>query len=722
MPSFTFAATAHAAIWAGLTPLLCDVDPDDWTACAAAEEEAFRRHGERIAVVVPYATFGEVIDLDRYRTYENRFGVGVVVDAAASLGTLDSAGLGFATGSRFATVFSMHATKTFATAEGGLIYSADEERMARLRSMINFGFDGAREAVRAGVNAKLPEVLGLLALAKLNEIEAVANHRAALFAEYHARLARHFAVQNVRAKRQAAQFMPMLLPQALAGARPAIMAALASKGIGSGAYFSPHLAQQRYFARTCVAMPTPVADEIGGRMLSLPLTDDMTAADVSIVCNAVQKACGRRGLHSVRATSQSACSTLLVGAGPGGAAFLTAASKAGRLAELARSGLTVVERSHVLGSGGLPGYAITSDSTAVTFLSAVKDNPEPELAALVDHPSAIEVARYVDELGVPLARTGPFLEATGDRLGAIVRNHGGEIVMGHEVVEARRTPRGQWQARIRSLDGGGERELLCSNIVMATGGYQSREHIEPEQIAGRTLGEQAGDRLMLSDEMLKLDGIDRLRKRLGGNRAPRIVIVGASASALAAAALLLKSPLPLGAGAMTLLHRRPLRPFYPSAEAALADGFTDFGADDTCSLSGFIYRLAGFRLEARELVLRCLGIGGRVPDPRLETHMLAEDEDPVAARLLAEADVVVAALGYRPRALPLLDIDRTPLALAAHAPGLYGIGLAAGFVPTGSLGGEPSFRGKANGLWLWQNDVGRLIVDQVLQRRRRAAA
>src|SRR5947199_2386026 len=24
MPSFTFAATAHAAIWAGLTPLLCD--------------------------------------------------------------------------------------------------------------------------------------------------------------------------------------------------------------------------------------------------------------------------------------------------------------------------------------------------------------------------------------------------------------------------------------------------------------------------------------------------------------------------------------------------------------------------------------------------------------------------------------------------------------------------------------------------------------------------
>ena len=28
MPSFTFAAVAQAAIWAGLTPLLCDIDPE----------------------------------------------------------------------------------------------------------------------------------------------------------------------------------------------------------------------------------------------------------------------------------------------------------------------------------------------------------------------------------------------------------------------------------------------------------------------------------------------------------------------------------------------------------------------------------------------------------------------------------------------------------------------------------------------------------------------
>lgn len=62
-------------------------------------------------------------------------------------------------------------------------------------------------------------------------------------------------------------------------------------------------------------------------------------------------------------------------------------------------------------------------------------------------------------------------------------------------------------------------------------------------------------------------------------------------------------------------------------------------------------------------------------------------------------------------------VDRHCRVLDAHgAPiaGLFGIGLAAGFVPWGPLGGEPSFRGQANGLWLWQNDVGMMIVDRLL--------
>lgn len=745
MPSFTFAATAHAAIWAGLTPVLVDSDPDDWAACAEAEEAALRHYGERIAVIVPYDTFGTGIDLARYARFSAAYGAGVVVDAAASLGNLDAAGMGFGGGARFATVFSMHATKPFATAEGGLIYSADPAQIAEMRSMSNYGFGTARSALRAGMNAKLPEVLGVLALSRLEAISSVAAHRSALAERYRAALGDLVTVQTTHASRAIPQFMGMLLPAAASAHRSDIMAELARQGIGSGHYFSPHLAQQPYFQQSCIVHPTPVADAIGARMLSLPVSDSMTLDDVDHIAAALRIACARHMLPK-RARAAKVHGTLLVGGGPAGIAMLIAASKQGALPDLA-AGLVVAERSARLGTGRLDSYAITSDSTAETFLSAAKDNPHPEIAALVDHPGGQDIARHIGKLGVPLARTGAFLDALGLRIADVVTANGGTLLMQHDVIESRRTTAGLWQSRLRDCITGQERLVLSHNIVIATGGYQLPEDVAAADVAGMPLGERAGSRLLASDAFLRLGGVDDLRQRLAASPAPRIAIVGASTSALASAALLLKSDIPLGEGALTLLHRAPLRPFYPSAQAALADGFDDFGEDDICPVSGFVYRLAGFRLEARDLVLRMLAVGGRVPDPRMRLLRLdgKAEADAEAAAILDSSDVVIGALGYRPHALPLFGADGQRIALSADAagrprltdqqcrvidaagdplPGAYGIGLAAGFVPEGPLGGERSFKGKANGLWLWQNDVGQLIVRQILegrQRRRRAA-
>nr|WP_066793864.1 DegT/DnrJ/EryC1/StrS family aminotransferase [Sphingomonas soli] len=738
MPSFTFAAAAHAAIWAGLTPLLCDIDPADWAASADAERALLDRYGDQVAVVVPYDIFNTGLDLERYAQYARHYGVGVVVDAAASLGGLDAHGRGYGSGAPFACVYSMHATKPFAVAEGGVLYSADTALIEQFRVMHNFGFGAPRTATDIGMNAKLPEVLGLLAEARLAAMEEVAEHRAALASAYRAALP-EFEFQAVHGTRQVSQFMPLLLPAHVD--REAVMASLAAQGIGSGKYFSPHLANHPYFQQHSVIEPTPVSDNIAARILSLPVTDVMTTPDVTTIAHALRTALRSR-VHAVASAKPRIHQTLLVGGGPAGTAMLISASKQNRLAELAQ-GLVIVEGSDRLGGGQLGGYAITSDSTAETFLSAVKDNPHPAIAALIEHPGAVEIGRYAGSLGVPLARTGPFLDAMGDRVGQAVRENGGTILTGHQVLEARRTPSGLWQSRVRDRASGAEHDLLSHNLVLATGGYQSPGDVAAARVAGMPLGERVGDRLVLSDDALRIGGVDAIRERLAGHRAPRIAIVGASTSALATATLLLKSGLPLGAGALTLLHREALRPFYPSAEAARADGFTDFGPDDICPVSGFVYRLAGFRLEARELVLRILGVGGRVADPRLHTHRITGDADARAAALLDDADIVIGALGYRPHALPLFEADGSRIALSAHAPGCprlvdqqcrvidasghplpgaYGIGLAAGFVPMGALGGEKSFKGKANGLWLWQNDVGQLIVGQLLERRARAAA
>jgi dTDP-4-amino-4,6-dideoxygalactose transaminase len=287
MPGFTFAAAAHAALWCGLTPLLCDVHPANWAADPAAEAEMLAQYAGKIAVVMPYATFGYPIDLEHYKRLADQLGVPVVVDAAASLGTCDEHGRGFGSGFAGSVVYSMHATKSFAVGEAGLIYSADTDRIARIRTMSSFGFGEPRTATMVGLNGKVSEVTALLGRLRLLDYDSIMEHRAALSNRYREALP-EFQFQLRAPGTQAHQFVPALLPSGLGGRRAAIRAALADQGIATGAYFSPHLMEQPYFQKTCAAGPLPVCDDVSARMISLPLFDTMTHHEVDQVVASLQ--------------------------------------------------------------------------------------------------------------------------------------------------------------------------------------------------------------------------------------------------------------------------------------------------------------------------------------------------------------------------------------------------------------------------------------------------
>jgi dTDP-4-amino-4,6-dideoxygalactose transaminase len=282
MPSFTFAAVAHAAMWNGLTPLFCDIDQQTWLPSADHEEELLKRYQDEIAVVVPYATFGNSLDLRRYDELSENFGVPVVVDAAASLGALDADGKGFGSGFRWPVVFSMHATKTFATGEGGVIYCADAERVKTMRAMCSFGFEAPRVATLPGLNGKLSEVNALTALLQLKKFESVVEHRR-LLSEAYRRYLPEWVHQETYGKRQSFAFQSLLLKDSLKPVRAKIIEVLRASGIGVSTYFSPHLAEQPYFSKYAVATSLAVTQDISERILTLPMFDTMTDSDVLYV-------------------------------------------------------------------------------------------------------------------------------------------------------------------------------------------------------------------------------------------------------------------------------------------------------------------------------------------------------------------------------------------------------------------------------------------------------
>jgi hypothetical protein len=426
----------------------------------------------------------------------------------------------------------------------------------------------------------------------------------------------------------------------------------------------------------------------------------------------------------------------LVGGGPAGLAVLLAAHKQGRLAELLQQGLLIIERSGHIGSGHIGDYAINSDSTGYTFVDPLRVGSEPALHAVLETP----VARRIAAAGpnaVPLRDAGELLALIGRALHGIVVKYPRSAVLTGTIAEsARQHPNGGWQ--LIATDAHGDKlTIQAKHLVLATGATQPQVRLQRELIAGVPVLQRWGDRLMQSSEVIGIGGLARVAQRLNGRSDPRVAILGGSTSAMSVAhALLHRLPeVRFGEGAVTLFHRRPLRVYYTSPEEAIADGYTEFGPGDLCPITKRVYRLAGFRLDSRELVMQLRGIGGRPPEPRMKLHQLQQN-DPEAVQLIDSAGLVIAALGYRPSALPIHDhhgaevplfcqtgpaaplVDDRCRVMDSHGDpiaGLFGIGLAAGFVPRGKLGGEPSFAGQANGLWLWQNDIGSIIVDAVLQ-------
>ena len=160
MPAWTFVATAHAVIQAGLNPWFVDVDPVTWMLDPTSVEELALNLNIEVAAVIPVCAFGAMPDLERWLAFREATGVPVLIDAAAAFDTLSDA--------RLPAVVSLHATKVLGAGEGGFLATVDPKLALRVKQLTSFGFDGSRDSLIPATNAKLSEYAAAVGLAALD--------------------------------------------------------------------------------------------------------------------------------------------------------------------------------------------------------------------------------------------------------------------------------------------------------------------------------------------------------------------------------------------------------------------------------------------------------------------------------------------------------------------------------------------------------------------------
>jgi dTDP-4-amino-4,6-dideoxygalactose transaminase len=278
VPSFTFAATAAAVVWCGLEPVFCDIEDEGWHLCPARLHEVLAARQGRVAAILACSAFGTPPPdavAAAWSSAAEEWDIPLVVDSAA--------GFGAYRGGRppDAEVFSMHATKPLPAGEGGLVAVRDEAVAAGVRTLINHGLGPDHAAVAVGLNGKLDEWHAATALAGLDRLDESFAARQAAAAAMRESLSGTGVRFQARAERSPSQFVPALA--ASPAERADVLASAEARGVEMRTYYSPPLHTTPAYGAFDRADMLSVTVDVAGRILSLPMADDFSEAELARV-------------------------------------------------------------------------------------------------------------------------------------------------------------------------------------------------------------------------------------------------------------------------------------------------------------------------------------------------------------------------------------------------------------------------------------------------------
>ncbi|GAC1527612.1 MAG: DegT/DnrJ/EryC1/StrS family aminotransferase [Thermoleophilaceae bacterium] len=266
LPSFTFYATAEAAVNAGAVPVFCDVDPA--TFCVTLESVSAAMT-ERTRAIIPVHLFGRLADTEDLRG----LGVPVLADAAQAAGAT-RAGAAIGTLSDAAT-FSFFPSKNLpCIGDGGAIVT-DREDVADMARQLRF--HGSRDKVThelIGYNSRLDElqaaVLRLL-LPELDGWNAARRRTAGLYTEHG--LGDLVEIPDLGADREHVFHLYVVRHERA----DELKAVLEARGIGARAYYRRPIHLQPAFDETAARRLEPE-----GKVLALPGTTEAARTHLAL--------------------------------------------------------------------------------------------------------------------------------------------------------------------------------------------------------------------------------------------------------------------------------------------------------------------------------------------------------------------------------------------------------------------------------------------------------
>ena len=295
-PSYSFIATANAALYIGATPVFADIEPDTWN---IDPHDALRRISSRTKAIVPVHQVGLAANLDRLAPLPPH--VTIVEDAACAIG---STYRGRPVGSHgHIACFSFHPRKTLSTGEGGMITTDDAETADRARRLRSHGasvsawsrnasngvvFEEYREL---GFNYRMSDIQAAIGVAQVPKVPQLLALRRAAADRYDAAF-RGLRELQVPARpayaEHAFQSYGIRLTSECRRDRDSVLRALVERGISCRRGIPPIHLEPLYRDRFG-PISLPVTEDVAARSLFIPLYASLSESDQARVIDAVRE-------------------------------------------------------------------------------------------------------------------------------------------------------------------------------------------------------------------------------------------------------------------------------------------------------------------------------------------------------------------------------------------------------------------------------------------------
>ncbi len=286
--NFTFAATVEVIGLLKLTPVLVDVDANDFNMDIKALEKAI---SPKTRAIIPVHLFGTCANMEAILKIAKLKDIKIVEDNAQALG----ADYRFNSGqiSKSGTIGNIGTTSFFpsknlgAYGDGGALYTNDDILAKKIRSLANHGMETRYYYDKIGINSRLDSIQAAILNIKLAHLDDYAKSRRQAAKYYNEALAScEFLITPKFDDDQGLQshvFHQYTL-RIINGQRDALKSYLSEANIPTAIYYPLGLDKQKAYAdiignnNTC-----PVSEALTKEVLSLPMHTELSEDQLNYI-------------------------------------------------------------------------------------------------------------------------------------------------------------------------------------------------------------------------------------------------------------------------------------------------------------------------------------------------------------------------------------------------------------------------------------------------------